>query len=83
VESQETLTEEQQQLEAIYLGLRTVEGLPFAAASPRRRFITPAPHFAAQGWIYEEAGSLKCTPEGWLRLDSVVNELAMNTGIQQ
>ncbi len=36
VESKEVLTDEQKEMEAIYLGLRTVEGVPFAAVSPRR-----------------------------------------------
>src|SRR5438093_1908579 len=75
VESEETLTDEQRELEAIYLGLRTVEGVPSGVV---RRL--PA-SFGA--WVYEEAGKLKCTPEGWLRLDSLVNELTMHTEIQQ
>ena len=68
VESEETLTEEQRELETVYLGLRTVEGL--AVAALRR----PMPPFAAQGWIYAQDGRVKCTPEGWLRLDSIVND---------
>jgi len=75
VESEETLTDEQRELEAIYLGLRTVEGVPSGVV---RRL--PA-SFGA--WVYEEAGKLKCTPEGWLRLDSLVNELTMHSEIQQ
>lgn len=67
VESEESLTEQQRELEAIYLGLRTVEGLPTA----RYR---PLPPFTAQGWMYVEDGRVKCTPEGWLRLDSIVND---------
>jgi oxygen-independent coproporphyrinogen-3 oxidase len=70
VESEETLTEEQRELEAMYLGLRTVEGV--AIADLRRP--APPPHLAAQGWIQEDAGRLRCTPEGWLRLDSIVND---------
>ena len=74
VESEETLSAEQRDLEAIYLGLRTVEGVPLAAL---RR---PSPPFAAAlGWVFEEGGRLKCTPEGWLRLDSLVSELTMQT----
>jgi oxygen-independent coproporphyrinogen-3 oxidase len=72
IESEETLTEEQRELEAMYLGLRTVEG--FALTALRRP--SPAPHLAAQGWLVEHAGRLKCTPEGWLRLDSIVNEIS-------
>ena len=96
VESEETLTDEQREVEAIYLGLRTVEGLPLAAASPRRpsppvhhaaasprrRLTSPPPHFAAQGWMQVSGDRLKCTPEGWLRLDSLVNELTMQTDTQ-
>jgi len=72
VESEERLTDEQRELEAIYLGLRTVEGVAFAAL---RR---PSPPFTAQGWTIEADGRLKCTPEGWLRLDSIVAELTMH-----
>jgi len=72
VESEERLTEDQRDLEAMYLGLRTVEGFAFAAL----RRPSPPPHLAAQGWIVEHDGRLKCTPEGWLRLDSIVNEIS-------
>lgn len=82
IESEEVLTDEQREVEAIYLGLRTVEGLPLAAASSRRRFTSPPPYFAAQGWMQVSGDRLKCTPEGWLRLDSLVNELTMQTDTQ-
>jgi len=81
VESEENLTNEQREIERMYLGLRTAEGVPLAAASPRRP--SPPPHFAAQGWVEVSDGRLKCTPEGWLRLDSLVGELAMHTETQQ
>ena len=70
VESEETLTVEQREIEALYLGLRTVEGV---------RRPSPPPHLAGQGWIEVRDGRLKCTPEGWLRLDSIVTELTMQT----
>ena len=79
IESEEMLTAEQREMEAMYLGLRTVEGLAFTAL----RRPTPPPHLAAQGWVVAADGRLKCTPEGWLRLDSLVNELAMHTEIPQ
>jgi oxygen-independent coproporphyrinogen-3 oxidase len=73
VEAEEVLNDEQRELERIYLALRTAEGLPLAALH------RPAPSFAAlwveQGWVVEEAGSLRCTPEGWLRLDGLVAKL--------
>jgi oxygen-independent coproporphyrinogen III oxidase len=72
VESEETLTDEQRKLEAMYLGLRTVEGVPLAAVSSRRP--SPPPHLAAQDWIFVQDGRLRCTPDGWLRLDSIVND---------
>jgi oxygen-independent coproporphyrinogen-3 oxidase len=81
VESEEVLTQEQQEIERVYLGLRTVEGLPLAAASSRRP--PPPPLFAAQGWTIEANGRLKCTPEGWLRLDSIVAELTMHPETQR
>ena len=77
VESEETLTEEQRRTEAIYLGLRTAEGLPSSMLHQ------PPPSFTTQGWITVRDGRLKCTPEGWLRLDSLVNELTMHTESQQ
>jgi oxygen-independent coproporphyrinogen-3 oxidase len=73
VESEETLTEGQRELETIYLGLRTTEGLPMTAFARLR------PPLTAPGWIEIRDGRLKCTPEGWLRLDSLVSELTMQT----
>jgi oxygen-independent coproporphyrinogen-3 oxidase len=73
IESEETLTHEQRRTEAVYLGLRTVEGLPSAILHQ------PPPTFTTQGWIVVHEGRLKCTPEGWLRLDSLVTELTMQT----
>jgi hypothetical protein len=64
------LTPEQQELERVYLAQRTVEGLPSTAPY---RPLPSAPAVQA-GWLYEHAGRLKCTPEGWLRLDSIVND---------
>ena len=75
-ESEETLTDRQREVEAIYLGLRTADGLPST------NLHSPPASFTASGWLYESAGRLKCTPEGWLRLDSLVNELTMHTESQ-
>ena len=76
VESEETLTGEQRETERLYLGLRTAEGIS-TGHSPRRSAQFRA--FEAAGWLFREAGRIKCGPEGWLRLDSIVNELAMQT----
>jgi oxygen-independent coproporphyrinogen-3 oxidase len=76
VESEERLTDEQQRMEALYLGLRTVEGVSSTILHQ------PPPSFTAEGWVDITDGRLKCTPEGWLRLDSVVNEFTMQTEIR-
>jgi oxygen-independent coproporphyrinogen-3 oxidase len=68
VESEEQLTDAQRELERVYLSLRTIEGLPLTV--PYR----PLPSLTVQGWTFEADGRLKCTPEGWLRLDSIVND---------
>jgi oxygen-independent coproporphyrinogen III oxidase len=75
VESSEELTEEQREIEQIYLGMRTSEGLPSAAV---RRL---PPSFAAQGWVEQRDGRLKCTPEGWLRLDSIMAEFTQGSSV--
>jgi len=73
VESEEVLTPEQQELERMYLALRTTEGLDITA------LYRPLPPVTAQwleqGWVVESGGRLKCTPEGWLRLDALVPKL--------
>ena len=69
VESEETLTREEREMERVYLALRTIEGLPSTAS------YRPLPPPTAQ-WLVEHDGRLKCTPEGWLRLDSLVSELS-------
>ena len=75
VESEETLSEAQRRRESIYLALRTSEGLR-PDAFPR---LSPQFHaFVAAGWVRVVGDRLKCTPEGWLRLDSLVNELTMH-----
>jgi oxygen-independent coproporphyrinogen-3 oxidase len=79
VESEEKLTEDQRETERTYLALRTAEGL---AATPHCRPLPPIAALVRAGWLYEHAGRLKCTPEGWLRLDSLVSELTMQTEIR-
>ncbi len=76
IESEETLTAEQRETERVYLALRTAQGL---ATKSRCRPLPPVAALVKAGWIVEESERLKCTPEGWLRLDSLVNELAMQS----
>ncbi|HEV8265537.1 MAG TPA: hypothetical protein VGQ06_11340, partial [Gemmatimonadales bacterium] len=73
VESEEVLTPEQQELERIYLALRTIEGLDLTA--PDRPLPPPTAQWAEWGWVQFRDGRLACTPEGWLRLDSLVRDL--------
>ena len=54
----------------IYLGLRTVEGLPSGSV--------PGPKSAEwvdRGWARVADRRLRLTPEGWLRLDALVASL--------
>jgi len=72
VESEEVLTEDQRRLEAIYLGLRTIEGVPVTDLDRLGPSLTD---LVARGWILEESGRIRCAPEGWLRLDALVAKL--------
>jgi oxygen-independent coproporphyrinogen-3 oxidase len=78
VESKETLTEDQRELEALYLRLRTVEGLP---STVLHRPPQPVALLLARGWMVQERGRLRCTPEGWLRLDTLVHALTGSPAI--
>ena len=84
VESEETLTEDQRELEVLYLQLRTVEGLPSTVLHrPPQPPQPPLPLATAiaRGWMVETEGRLRCTPEGWLRLDALVHTLTGSAAI--
>ena len=70
VESREVLTPQQRELERLYLALRTDAGVPRTACPPDR--LTA---WAGEGWVEVTAESVRCTPQGWLRLDSLVRDL--------
>jgi len=72
VESEEVLTTEQQEMERMYLGLRTSEGLPLGSVHSRSHWLGA---LLEKGWLVEQAGRLQCTVEGWLRLDALVAAL--------
>lgn len=63
----ELLDETAVRLETLYLGLRTLDGLPRALlpAATRRAW-------QDAGWAIEGKDRLSLTPEGWLRLDALV-----------
>ncbi|HEU4700663.1 MAG TPA: radical SAM family heme chaperone HemW [Gemmatimonadales bacterium] len=65
--AREVLDAEAIRLEELYLGLRTMDGLPAdrLAAPIRGAWI-------GAGWAEEREGRLRLTPEGWLRLDALV-----------
>ncbi len=71
VESEETLTDGQRALERLYLGLRTDAGVPVSGVVSS----APLQALLQQGWLVEQSGRLKCSVEGWLRLDSLVAAL--------
>jgi len=73
VEAEEVLTEEQRELERLYLALRTDRGLPLA--SLYRPLPPSTAHWVEQGWAEISDGRLVCRPEGWLRLDALIRDL--------
>lgn len=73
VEAEEVLTDEQQELERLYLSLRTDSGLPLTTLD---RLGPPlAARWVERGWADIRAERLVLSPEGWLRLDSLVRDL--------
>ena len=73
VEAEEVLTDEQRELESLYLALRTDAGMPLAALS--RPLPPAAARWVERGWAEIRDQRLVCTPEGWLRLDALVGDL--------
>jgi coproporphyrinogen III oxidase-like Fe-S oxidoreductase len=78
IDSREELSDEQRQLERLYLGLRTIEGITF---SDFPRLSPPSPALVDNGWLLSDGSRLRCTPSGWLRLDSLVSALTGNLTI--
>ena len=70
VESEEVLTDEQRELERLYLALRTDAGVSLSAYPPNR--LTA---WVEAGWATITGGYVRLTPEGWLRLDALVGDL--------
>jgi oxygen-independent coproporphyrinogen-3 oxidase len=69
----ERLTEEQRAIERVYLGLRTVAGLPEAELPPEL-----VSGWLGQGWATRDEGLVRLTAEGWLRLDALVSRVAVS-----
>jgi oxygen-independent coproporphyrinogen-3 oxidase len=73
VAHEETLTPEQRELERIYLGLRTAEGLDLRRAGGAAPSVPSV--WLAEGWVELSGHRLRCTAEGWLRLDALAGAL--------
>jgi coproporphyrinogen III oxidase-like Fe-S oxidoreductase len=72
-EGSESLSGDQVELERTYLALRTSTGL-------QREFVgslNPAALEAAaeRGWVLLDDTGVRCTPQGWLRLDALTTGL--------
>lgn len=66
----EQLTESQRALEAVYVGLRTSQGVMIAQSDA-----LVVDRWIAEGWGSVAEGRLRLTPRGWLRLDALVAAL--------
>jgi len=69
----ETLTPENRVSEQVYLGLRTTDGL--ALRDDELALVRP---WVEAGWGAVNAETLRLTPAGWLRLDSLAASLTMH-----
>lgn len=70
LEAAEELTGENRTAEAVYLGLRTTDGL--VVLPGEETLVAP---WVAAGWATLEGATLRLTPSGWLRLDSLAAAL--------
>ena len=72
MEGEEGLTDANRVAEAVYLGLRTVDGLEISEAE--RLHVRP---WVDAGWARLVGSRLVLTPMGWLRLDSLAADLTL------
>lgn len=72
IESEEVLTAAQREIERLYLGLRTSEGVMLESLDRVRAQLVP---LLQQGWLVPQGARVKCSVEGWLRLDALVSAL--------
>lgn len=70
IEGSERLTAENRETEAVYLGLRTSDGLVTKAGDE-----PVIDSWEAQKWISRQANRAVLTPDGWLRLDALAADL--------
>lgn len=72
VAESERLDAEARELERIWLGLRTADGLPLAELTPAQRAL--AADWERSGWAQADE-RVRLTPDGWLLLDRLAVEL--------
>jgi oxygen-independent coproporphyrinogen-3 oxidase len=72
VAGSELLTADQAESEAIYLGLRSMEGIPMSDDVRNR-----TARWVAEGWAEARSNVLKLTALGWLRLDALASDLTL------
>ncbi|HWA16630.1 MAG TPA: radical SAM family heme chaperone HemW [Gemmatimonadales bacterium] len=75
VAGQEELSPESIQVEELYLGLRTSNGLAVNLLPPDL-----LRSWRNEGWAEESDGHVRLTPEGWLRLDALVASVTGDGG---
>ncbi|MFQ5703717.1 MAG: radical SAM family heme chaperone HemW [Gemmatimonadales bacterium] len=68
----EDLSPQQASLERLYLGLRTVDGIP---DEPGQIDAAVCARAVMEGWMLRDGGHVKLTPQGWLRLDEMIGPL--------
>jgi oxygen-independent coproporphyrinogen-3 oxidase len=73
IESAESLTPAQRELERVYLALRTEAGVSLSTLHHPPPASTT--RWVERGWAEVRGDRLVCTPQGWLRLDSLVRDL--------
>ena len=71
VAGHEILNDHQRRLEAIYLALRTSDGLAVPEPCPPT-LADEVPRWVGAGWASTAGRRLRLTPQGWLRLDELV-----------
>jgi oxygen-independent coproporphyrinogen-3 oxidase len=71
IAGEEILTADNRQAEAVYLGLRTANGLEIGEIEEEA-----VQKWIEAGWATLDENRLKLTPLGWLRLDSLAAEIA-------
>jgi oxygen-independent coproporphyrinogen-3 oxidase len=72
VEGSESLDPDMRTAEAVYLGLRTTDGLVLAAADEPR-----TARWESAGWAERAGDRLRLTAPGWLRLDALAADLTV------